>query len=179
MRWHKIVKIDSTEKGIITDGLSEWCFASIWLFWTWNQKIHSWETCLLFSTESSLFYSIRKGGSESCSVMSDSLQPMDYSVHEILQARILEWVAVPFSRGSSKPRNWTQVSHIAGEFFTRWATRGSQEYWCGYPLPSPVDRPCPGMEPRYPALQSDSLPAELPGKQWCGEPCDGKYLQML
>jgi len=37
---------------------------------------------------------------------------------EILQARILEWVAMPSSRESSQPRNQTQVSHIAGEFFT-------------------------------------------------------------
>ena len=49
--------------------------------------------------------------------------PMDYTVHEILQARILEWVAFPFSRGSSQPRDRTQVSHIAGRFFTSWATR--------------------------------------------------------
>ena len=48
--------------------------------------------------------------------------PMDYTVHGILQARILEWVAFPFSRGSSQPRVWIQVSHIAGGFFTRWAT---------------------------------------------------------
>ena len=45
------------------------------------------------------------------------------SVHGILQARILEWVAIPFSRGSSWPRDWTQVSSIAGGFFTIWATR--------------------------------------------------------
>ena len=44
--------------------------------------------------------------------------PMDYTVHRILQARILEWVAFPFSRGSSQPRDQTQVSHIAGRFFT-------------------------------------------------------------
>ena len=44
--------------------------------------------------------------------------PMDYTVHGILQARILEWVAIPFSRGSSQPRNQTQVSRIAGRFFT-------------------------------------------------------------
>ena len=37
---------------------------------------------------------------------------MDYTVHRILQARILEWVAIPFSRRSSQPRNWTQVSHV-------------------------------------------------------------------
>ena len=44
-------------------------------------------------------------------------------VHGILQARILEWVAFPFSRGSSQPSDQTQVSHIAGEFFPSWATR--------------------------------------------------------
>ena len=49
--------------------------------------------------------------------------PMDYAVHGILQARILEWVASPFSRGSFQLRDGTQVSHIAGGFFTRWATR--------------------------------------------------------
>ena len=45
-------------------------------------------------------------------------KPMDYTVHGILQARILEWVAFSFSRGSSQPRNQTQVSSIAGGFFT-------------------------------------------------------------
>ena len=44
--------------------------------------------------------------------------PMDYTVHGILQARILEWVAFPFSRGSSQRRDRTQVSCIAGGFFT-------------------------------------------------------------
>jgi len=43
---------------------------------------------------------------------------MDYTVHGILQARILEWVAFPFSRGSSRPRDQTQVCWIAGGFFT-------------------------------------------------------------
>ena len=52
--------------------------------------------------------------------------PMDYTVHGILQARILEWVAFPVSRGSSQPRNWTQISHTAGRFFTSWATREAQ-----------------------------------------------------
>ena len=54
---------------------------------------------------------------ESCSVVSDSLRPW------ILQVRILEWIAFPFSRGSSQPRDRTQVSLIAGGFFTSWATR--------------------------------------------------------
>ena len=48
---------------------------------------------------------------------------MDYIVHGILQARILEWVAFSFSRGSSQPRDWTQISRISGIFFTSWATK--------------------------------------------------------
>ena len=56
---------------------------------------------------------------------------MDYAVHGILQARILEWVAFPFSRGSSQPRDQTQVSHIAGGFFTIWATREAQDTGLG------------------------------------------------
>ena len=48
---------------------------------------------------------------------------MDYTVHGILQARILEWVAFPSSRGSAQPRDWAQVLWIAGRFFTSWATR--------------------------------------------------------
>ena len=86
---------------------------------------------------------------------------MDYTVHGILQARILEWLAVPFSRGSSQPRDWTQVSRIAGRFFTSWATREAQEYLSGYPIPSPVDLADPGIKPGSLALQADSLPAEL------------------
>ena len=65
----------------------------------------------------------KKVESESCSVMSNPLQPMDYTVPEILQARILEWVAFPFSRGSSQHRDQTQVSHIADGLFTNWGTR--------------------------------------------------------
>ena len=44
--------------------------------------------------------------------------PVDHTVHGVLRARILEWAAVPFSRGSSRPRGRTQVSRIAGGFFT-------------------------------------------------------------
>ena len=56
---------------------------------------------------------------QSCPTLSE---PMDYIVHGIFQARILEWVAFSFSRGSSQPRDRTQVSRLAGRFFTSWAT---------------------------------------------------------
>ena len=121
------------------------------------------------------------------------------SVHGISQARILEW-AVISSRGSSWPRDGTQVSQIAGRFFTIWATRkptfhltyysslffflkslslvwlfatpwtiqsmefSRPEYWSGWPFPSPGDLTNPGIEPRSPPLQADSLPAKPQGK---------------
>ena len=53
--------------------------------------------------------------------------PTDYIAHGTLQARILEWVAFPFSRGSSWPRNWTRVSCMAGRFFTNWAIREARK----------------------------------------------------
>ena len=48
--------------------------------------------------------------------------PKEYTVHGILQARVLEWVAFPFSRGSSQPRDWTGVSSIAGRSFISWTS---------------------------------------------------------
>ena len=65
---------------------------------------------------------------KSCPTLCNS---MDYTIHGILQARMLEWVAFPFSRVSSQPRDQTQVSHIAGRLFTSWAMRETQEHWSG------------------------------------------------
>ena len=59
-----------------------------------------------------------------CDPMDCSL--LGSSVRGIPRARILEWVAIPFSRGSFWPRDWTQVSCIAGGFFTTWATSEAQ-----------------------------------------------------
>ena len=56
-----------------------------------------------------------------CDPMDSSLPAS--SVHGIIQARILEWVAISFSRGSSQPRERTPVSCMAGTFFTVWATK--------------------------------------------------------
>ena len=67
-------------------------------------------------------------GCESCSAMCTLCNPVDYSlpgssVHRILQVRILEWIAIPFSRGSTQLRDQIWVSYIAGRFLTIWATR--------------------------------------------------------
>ena len=58
-----------------------------------------------------------------CPTLCDSMDPPGSSVHRVLQARILQWVAIPFSRGSFPLRDRTQLSCIAGRFFTVWATR--------------------------------------------------------
>ena len=60
--------------------------------------------------------------------------PMDFnlpcsSIHGLFQARVLEWVAISFSRGTSQPRNRTWVSHIVGRCFTIWTTRWILNHW--------------------------------------------------
>ena len=75
----------------------------------------------LNSSPKQIFVSI----SQSCLTLCDPMDcsPPDFSVHVILQARILECIAISFSRVSSRPRVWTWISHIAGRLFTDWATR--------------------------------------------------------
>ena len=98
---------------------------------------------------------------------------MDHTVHGILQARILEWVAYPFSSGSSRPRNRTGVSCIAGGFFTNSAIREAPKYlyYYYYQLPGVFIKvhglscttacgilgPRPGIKPASPALKTWNL----------------------
>ena len=63
---------------------------------------------------------VKVKGAQSCPAL---WNPMDYTVCGILQARILEWIAISFSRRSSQPMDWTQVSCIVDRRFTVWATR--------------------------------------------------------
>ena len=72
----------------------------------------NWVPGLLWSSEVKV--------AQSCPTLCDH---MGYPVQEILQARILEWVAFPFSRGSSQPSDQTQVFHIECRLFTSWVTR--------------------------------------------------------
>ena len=89
--------------------------------------------------------------------MPSSWDPMgcslpDSSIHGILQVRILEWVTIPFSRGSSRPRNQTPVFCIAGRFFTDWAISYKPlVLW-------------PGINPMSPALEGRFLTTGTPGK---------------
>ena len=106
---------------VVTSQLSSKGAADL-LFMCCVPFISSW---IVFSTLTSIlnyFYSYLLVA-QSCPTLCN---PMDYSllgssVHGVIQARILEWVAIFFSRGSSWPRDWTRVSYIAGRFFPTWA----------------------------------------------------------
>ena len=71
---------------------------------------------------------------------------------------------MPSSGGSSQPRDQTQISRIAGGFFTSEPSGKPKDTGVSSLIPSPEDLPDPGMEPGSPPLQADSLPAELPGR---------------
>ena len=106
---------------------------------------------VIFKLNATKFEKVGAIGSVSHLVMSNSLQLVDCSlpsssVHGILQARILKWVPIPFSRGSSQPRDQTQIYYIADRLFTVRATREAQEYWRGLLFPSPGHLPDPGIE---------------------------------
>ena len=83
---------------------------------------------LLMSPKHSKWKKVRVA--QSCPTFCDPMDcsPPGSSVHGILQTRILEWVASPFSRESSRPRDRTWASRIAGRFFTVWVTREAQSY---------------------------------------------------
>ena len=104
---------------------------------------------------------LRKWKWQSCPTLWDA---MDSTINGILQARRLEWVAFPFSRGSSQPRDQTQVSRIAAGFFTIWATREAQEYWSGWPISSL--RIFPTRESKWGLPHCRQILAELWGKPW-------------
>ena len=99
--------------------LSWWCHPTI------SSSVVPFSSRLQFSPALGSFpmsQFFASGGQSIGASASASDLPMDHMDHGILQARILEWVAIPFSRGSSQPRDRTQVSHTAGGFFTSWMT---------------------------------------------------------
>ena len=116
-----------------------WC-------WNWDTRISFllWPPCLvilpalaggLFTTgttwEAPYMFYLNLIESKSCSVMSDSLQPHGLYSPWNSVGQNTGVGSLSHLQGSSQPRDWTQVSHIAGGFFTSWATREAQEYWSG------------------------------------------------
>ena len=93
----------------------------------------------------------------SCPTLCD---PLDFRIHGILQARILEWGAFPFSRGSSKPRGGTQVSACRQILY--WLShREAQDNWTGYPDPSAADQDFLTQESNWALLQCRRIHHEL------------------
>ena len=89
-----------------------------------NPNLMKWNKSIWFRKPSSQVMELMKVKvAQLCPTLCNT---MDYTVHVIRQARILEWVAFPLSRGSSQPRNRTHVSWIAGRFFTNWTIREAQ-----------------------------------------------------
>ena len=99
--------------------------------------------------------------SESKSHFSVSNSWNPYTVHGILQARILEQVAFHFSRGFSNPGIESTSPALQADSSPAELKGSPKEYWSGWPIPSPVVLPDPGMEVGSPALQVDCLPTEL------------------
>ena len=115
-----------------------WIVSTFWLLWVYCCKhlrtVFMWTLGFQLLTKCwvlfvSLIIPSRECCALNCSVLSNWLWPPWTTSHQaslsvgILHARILEWVAMPSSRGSSQPRDQTQVSLIAGGFFTDWAPR--------------------------------------------------------
>ena len=135
-------------------------------------------------------YASMHAQSHSCPTLCDRMdhRPPGSSVHGIFQAGVWEWVAIPFSTEEvcfikvnlvTKSRaTWLcqQLNDFGGGWVTKsclalatlWTVArplsvgfSRQEYWSGLPFPSPGDFPDPGIKPRSPARQADSLPTEL------------------
>ena len=90
--------------------------------------------------------------------------PMDYTVHGIVQARILEWVAFPFSRDLPNPEIEPRSPALQVDSSPPEPQRKPKNTGVGSLISSPADLPNPGIEPGSPAFQVGFLPAELPGK---------------
>ena len=104
-----------------------------------------------------------------CSVASNSLQPHGLwppgsSVHGHSPGKNTGVGCHALLQGIfPTQRSKSGLPHL-GRFFTVWATREAPEYWSRYPILSPGDLPKPAIKLGSPAMQADSLPAELPGK---------------
>ena len=111
----------------------------IWQFFPWNYSVLGFFryikldliVMLCFIHSESVFMTFENEVTRSCSTLCNPMDcsPLGSFVHGIFQARILEWIAISFSRGSSQPRDLTQICCIAGRLFTIWATREPMLIW--------------------------------------------------
>ena len=134
-------------KSILNIHWKDWCWSwscNTWATWYKELNMTEWLNNNIYSSKDITgklylppFNPLRirpiilkevKSESEVTQLCPTLCHPMDYSltgssIHGIFQARVLEWVAISFPRGSSQPRDWIRVSHIVGRCFTIWAIR--------------------------------------------------------
>ena len=137
--WYSFIKYRASNQNIsvlgvplivlprITQAISTWTFILLWWYCLliWNVILRGGVGLGCVYIYLSIYMKVKVLITQWYPTLCDSTDysPPDSSIHGILQARILEWVAISFSRGSSQPRNLTQVSCIAGRFFPIWATK--------------------------------------------------------
>ena len=153
----------SSIHGIFQARVLEWVAISFSRGFSWPRD---WTHVSLITGRCFTIWATREAQSESevsqsCPTLCD---PMDCSlpgssIHGIVQASVLEWVAISFSRGSSRPRDWIQVSCIAGRCFTIWATREARQSKTQFvPQPVPLIRKLLQASYPYPRRQTEWKP---------------------
>ena len=110
---------DYTVHGILQATILEWVAYPFSRGSSWP-RIRTGVPCIAGGFFTNWAIKVKVKVAQSCPTLCD---PIDHTVYEILQARILEWIAFPFSSRSSQPRDRTQVSRVASRFFTSWAPR--------------------------------------------------------
>ena len=153
----------SSIHGIFQARVLEWVAISFSRGFSWPRD---WTQVSLITGRCFTIWATRDAQSESevCQSCPTLCNPMDCSlpgssIHGIFQASALEWVAISFSRGSSRPRDWTQVSCIAGRHFTIWATREAHQSKTQFvPQPVPLIRKLLQASHTYPRGQTEWKP---------------------
>ena len=124
--------IHGSRRHALEDGMATHSSILAWKIpmdkWAWRTTVHrvtktqTWLKCFSTQTHTSMCVCLV---TQLCPTLWDPMDcsPSVFSIHGDSPSRILEWVAMPSSRESSQPRDWTQVSCIAGGFFTDWTTR--------------------------------------------------------
>ena len=112
--WLSFIELDRAVAHVIDENF-KYCKSTKWYLW------YTWNSVYQFSDSEV---------TQLCPTLCDPMDcsPPGSSIHGILQSTILEWVVISFSRGSSWPRDWTQVSRSAGRRFNLWATREAHQF---------------------------------------------------
>ena len=129
LRWAFKYHFYTSFATILKDSFPKYPHPHTWIAFPIINFIHKNDTLFFYYNEPTLKWSeVAQSCATLCNPMDCSLPGS--SIQAILQARVLEWVAISFSREASQPGDWTWVSHISGRCFTLWATREAKIIIC-------------------------------------------------